>query len=460
MDEEIKNVAEDVKDVAVDAAEDVADVAKDVKDVVAHAAEDVGDAAGNVVEAVENKAGDIKEAVEDKFEDIKEAVEDKVEEVKAQVTAKKTPEIKMKKNGLNATSLITIIVCAVIVLACVAFCGWKLGWFHVPAKNVYTLEDYSKIEVLKSDVEVTDEDVDSYINGLINAATTTETITEGVVEDGDKLNIDYKGVYADNLKAFDGGTATGQSLTIGSGTFIPGFEDGLIGCSIGDTVDLPLTFPDEYENNPDLAGVDVIFTVTINSKSVTNTPELNDEFAANYAAENLPDENIATVDELKEYVRRMYYDTALENALLNALRDNLEVKSYDEEIEANLKRYAEDSLIYYSQMYGIDLDTLASYYGYDTAEEYSIDQAHTNMDLAMIFEKICQDKGITSTPEEVDAAMQEYIEANGYGSMSLEEFKETSGETWCYLYENLEYKYDKVIDAIKGNAVFVDAKAE
>lgn len=98
-----------------------------------------------------------------------------------------------------------------------------------------------------------------------------EEVTEGTVEEGDTANIDYEGKL--HGEAFEGGTAKEYGSEIGSGTFIPGFEDGLVGVKIGDTVDLPLTFPENYTE--ELAGKDVVFTVTVNS--VKRMPELTDD---------------------------------------------------------------------------------------------------------------------------------------------------------------------------------------
>ena len=125
------------------------------------------------------------------------------------------------------------------------------------------LGEYKGIEVTAQDTTVTDEDVETELQSQVeNATPIYEEITEGTVADGDVVNIDYEGTL-DGV-AFDGGTDTDFNLTIGSGQFIDGFEDGLIGKNIGDTVELNLTFPEDYTVNSDLAGQDVVFTVTIN----------------------------------------------------------------------------------------------------------------------------------------------------------------------------------------------------
>jgi trigger factor len=153
-----------------------------------------------------------------------------------------------------------------------------------PAKPDYVVDDYIKlgqykgVEVDKVEVaSVTDSDITNKINSDLASKNTTEEVTDRTdVRKGDIVNIDYEGLK-DGV-AFDNGTATGADLTIGSGQFIPGFEDQLVGAKVGDKLDVNVTFPADYPNAPDLAGQPVVFKVTINSIKKSVTPELNDEF--------------------------------------------------------------------------------------------------------------------------------------------------------------------------------------
>ena len=131
-----------------------------------------------------------------------------------------------------------------------------------PSKYV-TLGEYKGMNITIPKTEVTDEDVDSYIDYLLSANESYVDITDrDVAQNGDVANIDYEG-KKDGV-AFDGGTAQGYDLNLGSGVFIDGFEDGVVGMKVGETKDLTLTFPDNYANE-DLAGAEVVFTVTLNS---------------------------------------------------------------------------------------------------------------------------------------------------------------------------------------------------
>ena len=128
--------------------------------------------------------------------------------------------------------------------------------------KVTKLADYKGLEVYKSDATVSDDSITQQIEYLKNQYATVTQKKEGKVADGDVVNIDYTGKI--NGKEFDGGSATGYDLTIGSDSFIDGFEDGLIGHVVGEEVTLNLVFPESYSLNPDYAGKDVVFEVTIN----------------------------------------------------------------------------------------------------------------------------------------------------------------------------------------------------
>ena len=145
-----------------------------------------------------------------------------------------------------------------------------------------TLGEYKGITVEVQSPEVSEAEVDAYIQYVTSSMPATEEVTGRPVQEGDTVNIDYAGKYADSGEAFDGGTAQGYDLVIGSHSFIDGFEDGLIGANIGDTLDLNLTFPEDYGHS-ELAGVDVIFTVTVNSIKVK--PDFDDAYAASLGIE-------------------------------------------------------------------------------------------------------------------------------------------------------------------------------
>ena len=366
-------------------------------------------------------------------------------------------EVKKGKKPLNRTNIVVIVICAIIVVACLIFVGFKVGWFDFLSKNSnkINLADLSEIQVQK-DLENTDDDsVDYYIETILSGAAETEELTEGKVGDGDTVSIDYVGILDGETEPFEGGSAEGYELEIGSGTFIDGFEDGLVGKSVGDKVDLNLTFPEDYSNE-DVAGKDVTFTVTINHIDRTTTPELTDEWVQEYSAENCP-ETYQTVDEFKEYIRGVINDYYINNAIYEYIEPRSEVVSYDTDQEEALTEYANESLSYSAQMYGYDVDSIAEMYGYSSAEEYNTHQAHDWQKTIMIIQEICKRNNITYDEAELDDSIEQYMKEQGYAEYySLDEFKEQSGETWLMLYTNLEFLYNKALDSLHDNVVFVD----
>ncbi|MBO4834928.1 MAG: FKBP-type peptidyl-prolyl cis-trans isomerase [Lachnospiraceae bacterium] len=450
--EQIAETAEEKVEEAVEAAEEKAEAAVEKAE---EAAETVEEKAEEAVEKVEEAAKDAVEKVEEAAEKAEEKIEEKKQEVKA-AKAKEQPIIKKKKK-LDKTNVIVIVVCAVIVLACLGFVAFKLGWINLEkkVKEKMELNDYSQIEVLKSAVEVTDETVNSYIDSLLQSQTTQEQETEGVVAEGDLLTIDYKGKLTTTGEEFDGGTAENQSCTVGAGKYISGFEEGLVGKNIGSTVTVNVVFPTDYSNE-ELAGKPASFEITIKSRTKTITPELDDDFVEHYSYNYLPVQ-LHTVDELKDYVYDYIYHYYLHDAMMQDLQKKQVVINYDPEQEANLVEYTKKALSYNAAMYGYDADTYAMMYGYSSADDYALDEAHYYLDIIMLVNQIFKDKNLTYTDEEVDQAIVEYMARSGYNeTYTLEEFKDLEGEEWLYLFTNLDFKYEKAMEALEDNVVFVD----
>lgn len=172
-----------------------------------------------------------------------------------------------------------------------------------------TLGEYKGLQVVNTVQTIGEEEVDSYIEYMMAAAGgELEEITDrDVVENGDVANIDYVG-KKDGV-AFDGGTAEGYDLSIGSGSFIPGFEEGLVGVKKGETVDLNLTFPENY-GAADLAGAEVVFTVTVNGIYKEIKPEFNNDYVA-----GLGIENVSTTEEYRAYLKNMMEENEKQYAL-------------------------------------------------------------------------------------------------------------------------------------------------
>lgn len=342
---------------------------------------------------------------------------------------------------------------AVIVLAgMLSACGKDTAYLSgIKASDYVTLGEYKGIEVIQPEPEVTDEYVDSYIEYLRTQRSVLVEVTDRkTVQEGDTVNIDYAG-YCDGV-AFQGGTAQGADLTIGSGSFIEGFEEGLIGVNVGDTVSLDLTFPADYNPNPDLAGAAVTFEVTVNSISVSETPELTDELVKEFGIEEC-----STVEELRTYVYDAFYAEAVslyEDAIASDITKAVMANSiFNEPPEKMVERYQNmllESMTTQATSYGMNLDSfMMNYYGMDTDSYMEVfkEDATTMAQQYIMFQAIADAEGLTPTKEETAAAMEE--QAAEFGYESVEKFKEEVGEEVFYEY----LVSDKTMEFLKSNAV-------
>lgn len=305
----------------------------------------------------------------------------------------------------------------VLLTACGGDDSQKVYLEEIKAKDYVTLGEYKGIAVSQPQPEVTDEERDAYINQLLCVN------PERAVIEGDTVNIDYSGTL-DGV-AFDGGTAQGQSLTIGSGQFIEGFEEGLIGADIGDTVELNLTFPEDYHAE-EMAGREVVFTVTVNSITASEPQELTDAFVQRQ------DIGLSTVDEYKQYVYdRLYeeaveeYEMNVENEIVSVLAENCEFRK--EPPQAMVDRYEDvltQNLTMQAAAYGATLEQLMQLYGMDE-EAYTAEirnQAVMSAKQYIILQAIADAEGITISDEEWNEEMQEMADNAGYET--LDQFKD------------------------------------
>ena len=291
----------------------------------------------------------------------------------------------------------------------------------VVAVDVDNLEDYVRLGEYQNltveeepKAEVTEEDVDSYIERqLINNYDPVEVTEDRAVQENDTVNIDYAG-YLDG-EAFDGGTAQDQDLLIGSGSFIDGFEDGLIGHKKGETVSLDLTFPEDYSPNPDLAGQAVVFEVTINS--ISEPAALTDEWAA-------ANTDYATAEEFRNAQKELLiqqagsdYESQVKSDLFQQVMDNSEVKDYPEEELEELKADIESQMDQmYQAYYGMSLDDALEAQGISKEEaEQSYDEtAKSYMSQYLLTQAILDAEGITLTEADYEKALDEFAVLSGF----------------------------------------------
>lgn len=313
-----------------------------------------------------------------------------------------------------------------------------------------TLGEYKRIEVSVDAAVVTDEYLESYIDYVLQSNMVRTEITDRPVEEGDIVNIDYEGKI-DGV-AFDGGTAQGYDLTIGSGSFIDGFEDGLIGVQSGETVDINVTFPENYRGE-EVAGKDAVFTVTVNSISVETLPELTDEFVQGL------DVGVSTVDEFRQYAYDLLMeeeqatrDSNAEIAILEAVMEDSELQDPPEDMVNRYYNRIIDNLTYYASLYGYDLETFMSVQNIteDSVRESSSDAAREIITMQAIAEA----EGLQVTDEELDAEIESNAETLGYDD--VEEYRASLDVEGYREYMMSE----KVLAFLLENAVVTDIEPE
>ncbi|MDO4553454.1 MAG: trigger factor [Bacillota bacterium] len=319
------------------------------------------------------------------------------------------------------------------------------------------LGQYTGIEVEVVPAEVTEDELQTEIDNILSQNAVHEEITTGTVAEGDTVNIDYEGKI-DGV-AFDGGTDQGYELTIGSGSFIEGFEEGLIGVAVGDTVDIELTFPDPYELNAELAGQPAVFTVTVNSICVDTPPDYTDEFVQSIS-------EYATTAEHTEYVRAYLLESAeaasltdKQNAVWNAILENSTILEYP---QAQVDLQVEEATAYYEQMatayYSTDLETMVTSYMQMTMEDfegYVLEEAQSAVANSLIFYAIAEAEGIELSQEDYDNGIVSYLEEFGFADADAFEtqygssFEEFFGED--AIRESL--LWEKVLNFVTDSAV-------
>ena len=310
-----------------------------------------------------------------------------------------------------------------------------------------TLGEYKGLEVSVDTVEVDEDEWDTLVNNVYYGNITADNggIVDRAVETGDTVNIDYEG-KKDGV-AFDGGTAQGYDLTIGSGQFIDGFEDGLIGVMPGETVDLDLAFPEGY-GNADLAGQAVVFTVTVNYIQPAQDGELNDEIISNFGIDGVTNE-----EELRQYAydylnenAQQNYESNVEQAVMDAFMANNTFTSVPEALVQKYSDAAESSITSMASAYGVDGDTFTQYYyGQDLdtfLSTYSAEAA--KQDIAL--QAVANREDLNISDEELDQILQDRATAAGYDTI-----EEYIGETSKEDYREY-FLYDKVTDYLVENA--------
>lgn len=319
---------------------------------------------------------------------------------------------------------------------------------EVAVKPEVTLGEYKGVEVPKSETEVTDEDIDAEIKKEQEKNSRTVTVEDRGAENGDITTIDFEG-FVDGV-AFEGGKGTDYPLTLGSGSFIPGFEDQLVGAKAGDHVEVNVTFPEEYQA-AELAGKEAVFQCDVNKVETKELPELDDDFAQDVS-------EFDTLAEYREDVKKNLTEkkekearAAKENAAVDKAIENAEMEIPDAMLNTQVRQMMND---FASRMQSQGL-TMEQYFQFTgmTAEKMQEEmkpQALKRIQTRLVLEKIAETENIEVSEDEVNEEISKMAEMY---KMEADKLKELLGDR-----ELEQMKKDMAVQ--KAVTVIADAAKE
>ena len=333
---------------------------------------------------------------------------------------------------------------------------------QIPVEDYVELGDYENLTVTVAPAAVSESDIDDYITRALQSATTPEAgVTDRAPVDGDTVNIDYVGKM--DGEAFDNGSDTGYNLTLGSGSFIDGFESGIVEKKImpGETADIDVTFPDPYQNNPDFAGKPAVFTVTMNF-IIATLDDFNDTMA------HALNEDCNTVEDYRAYAEEQLmasaeeeHDNAVQDAILTEFVDDCTFTDAEipeevgniwfNQVYQNILSQAD----YYSMLYQMDRETFVKYYyGYDSLAELRVMLGSNKQEYAKQFvaiQAVANKEGISVTEDEVMAQLEETAQQYGYESTVdlVEAGVDLEAQRFIMV-------YNQVMDLLKAHTTVID----
>lgn len=337
-------------------------------------------------------------------------------------------------------------------------------------KTFVSLPDWKgmSVDLVESDYTVEDSDIESYIQSLLEATSTTDVQTTGTTKSGDTIKLDYSGKL--DGTAFSGGTATDASYTIGSGKFIDDLDKGLVGLTVGVETDIPCTFPESYQSS-DLAGKQVVFTVTVKEIDVTVVPELTDEWVTENASKlGVEDQTLSTVDDLRAYVKD-YLNTQASSSrssevfdtAYSQMTEGLDVSDYPSDELADLLKTLNSNVDSeyesYSASYTSKEQYLKSVYNFDSLDafnEYADSYAKQYLLQKMMVTMIAADNNITVEADEINSTGEEL--ASYYGYTDYQEILDTYGRE---MNSEIGYQvlYQKVVEFVCNNVTINDTSS-
>lgn len=309
-----------------------------------------------------------------------------------------------------------------------------------------TVGEYKGLTLTRTVSTITDQDVEDQVTS--NLASNPVEMAEGIVQDGDTANIDYVGKI--DGEEFEGGSAEGTDLVIGSNSFIEGFETGLIGMKAGETKDLDLTFPEDYTTDPTKAGKAVVFTVTVNKVSRPTTEITTEWLAANSTFTNA-DEYKADLKQSMQTQTDNSNEATLENEAWNQVYGTATFTQYPQDMVDEWTAASKAQYQSYADQYGVDLDTLLQ--AYSMTEDSLAEAAKTNVRYMLVLDSILDKEGIKVDDQTYTDKLNFILEQN---NVTSKDEAIAAGVTECNI--DLTVKYYIVLDILKENATITEAE--
>jgi len=324
----------------------------------------------------------------------------------------------------------------------------------VAVKPEVTLGDYKGVEVPKSEIAVTDEEVDAEVKKEQDKNARTVAVEDRAAANGDITTIDFEG-FVDGV-AFDGGKGTDYALTLGSGTFIPGFEDQLVGANTGDHVEVKVTFPEEYQAK-ELAGKEAVFQCDVKKIETKEVPELDDEFAKDVS-------EFDTLAEYKEDVKKKLTEkkekearTAKENAAVDKAIENAQM-DIPELMTKTECRQMMDDFSRRMQQQGLSMEQYFQFTGQsmDKMMDDMKPQALKRIQTRLVLEKVAEAENIQPSEEEITEEIQKMADAY---KMEADKIREAIGESGLEQMKK-DMAVQKAVTVIADAAVEVEKAAD
>ena len=324
----------------------------------------------------------------------------------------------------------------------------------VATKPEVTLGDYKGVEVPKTEIAVTDEEVDAEVKKEQDKNSRTVVVEDRAAANGDITTIDFEG-FVDGV-AFDGGKGSDYALTLGSGTFIPGFEDQLVGANTGDHVEVKVTFPEEYQAK-ELAGKEAVFQCDVKKIETKEVPELDDEFAKDVS-------EFDTLAEYKEDVKKNLTEkkekearTAKENAAVDKAIENAQM-DIPELMTKTECRQMMDDFSRRMQQQGLSMEQYFQFTGQsmDKMMEDMKPQALKRIQTRLVLEKVAEAENIQPSEEEITEEIQKMADAY---KMEADKIREAIGESGLEQMKK-DMAVQKAVTVIADAAVEVEKAAD